>query len=632
MDKNLINIQKLAKMLDGHQMVTVEDFKSAVSDFINAFAQHRSAFKELSTKNEEAINATLKNLQGEFEKVRTDVSRETGMTKEEMKTMMAKCMSDMEEMCQEVMDAKPEDGKDGMDADEERIIQEVLAKIKLPEEKPEETPNEEIDKINLATNQIKKERVEGLEQAILNSATNAVQAMPVTTMFVNGKRSKNLSITGATVSTTGDTTTVDISASGGTSIGGTVTSGTAGSVLFINPDSTLAQDNTNFKYTTATNLFQVGSGSTTSIGLVMGPTTDSGYAAIWNTSVTRSVSNYSIRFLAGATNHSVALNAGTTGDVTISINNGARTNWNNAPGSGPYTTAGTATTDVQAGSFTQTWNNSGVTFTGIKYNVTDTASNASSLLMDLQVGGTSQFKVAKAGGNITLAGSNAYINSTSGSLQLGAGASTYVFGIYSTSVALLGSTGVLGWSSGVTYNTTPDTGLSRVSAGLLAVGNGTAGDFTGKLQLTNIELGHATDTTISRVSAGVISVEGVTVPTISSTNTLTNKRFTPRVYTAANNASLTPEIDTYDIFHLTAMSAATTINNHSTSTPADGEIMEFRFLDNGTARALSWGTNYVAKAGVALPSTTVLSKNLCVIFEWNANLSKWNLLASGQEA
>lgn len=50
---------------------------------------------------------------------------------------------------------------------------------------------------------------------------------------------------------------------------------------------------------------------------------------------------------------------------------------------------------------TATWNNSGVVFTNFKSNVTDTASDAASLLMDLQVGGTSKFKVDK-GGNITV--------------------------------------------------------------------------------------------------------------------------------------------------------------------------------------------------------------------------------------
>ena len=46
---------------------------------------------------------------------------------------------------------------------------------------------------------------------------------------------------------------------------------------------------------------------------------------------------------------------------------------------------------------TQTWNNAAVTFTGAKLNITDTASNAASLLMDLQVGGASRFYVGKTG-------------------------------------------------------------------------------------------------------------------------------------------------------------------------------------------------------------------------------------------
>ena len=48
-----------------------------------------------------------------------------------------------------------------------------------------------------------------------------------------------------------------------------------------------------------------------------------------------------------------------------------------------------------------TWNAGATVFTGIKLSVTDTASAAGSLLMDLQVGGVSQFKVSKAG-NVSL--------------------------------------------------------------------------------------------------------------------------------------------------------------------------------------------------------------------------------------
>ena len=43
---------------------------------------------------------------------------------------------------------------------------------------------------------------------------------------------------------------------------------------------------------------------------------------------------------------------------------------------------------------------------------------------------------------------------------------------------------------------------------------------------TTIELGNASDTTLSRSAAGVLAVEGVVIPSISSTNTLTNKTLT----------------------------------------------------------------------------------------------------------
>ena len=48
-----------------------------------------------------------------------------------------------------------------------------------------------------------------------------------------------------------------------------------------------------------------------------------------------------------------------------------------------------------------------------------------------------------------------------------------------------------------------------------------------------IELGNATDTTLSRNSAGVLAVEGVVIPTVSSTNTLTNKTLTSPELTSA---------------------------------------------------------------------------------------------------
>jgi hypothetical protein len=67
-----------------------------------------------------------------------------------------------------------------------------------------------------------------------------------------------------------------------------------------------------------------------------------------------------------------------------------------------------------------------------------------------------------------------------------------------------------------------------INASAAIAGTKIAPDFGSQIIVTtgSIELGHATDTTLSRSAAGVLAVEGVVVPTISSTDTLTNKTLT----------------------------------------------------------------------------------------------------------
>ncbi len=63
-------------------------------------------------------------------------------------------------------------------------------------------------------------------------------------------------------------------------------------------------------------------------------------------------------------------------------------------------TGATQTSSFPVLNATQTWNAGAVAFTGIKLNITNTASATTSLLLDLQVGGTSSFNVSRSG-NIT---------------------------------------------------------------------------------------------------------------------------------------------------------------------------------------------------------------------------------------
>lgn len=109
------------------------------------------------------------------------------------------------------------------------------------------------------------------------------------------------------------------------------------------------------------------------------------------------------------------------------------------------------------------------------------------------------------------------------------------------------------------------------------------------------------------------------------------RSFVPRVTGAASSATPTPNADTTDLYSLTAQAAAAAFVN-PTGAPVNGQLLQIRIKDNGTARALTWGTAYVA-GGTALPATTVLSKILTLDFVFNTDnaLNKWQLLRAAQE-
>jgi hypothetical protein len=107
-------------------------------------------------------------------------------------------------------------------------------------------------------------------------------------------------------------------------------------------------------------------------------------------------------------------------------------------------------------------------------------------------------------------------------------------------------------------------------------------------------------------------------------------RINPRVSTTASTATLTPDISSFDQYNLTAQAAALTVAA-PTGTPVDGNKIMFRFLDNGTARAITWNGTYTA-IGVTLPTTTVISKMLYVGCIYNAANTRWDVIAVTQQA
>lgn len=174
-------------------------------------------------------------------------------------------------------------------------------------------------------------------------------------------------------------------------------------------------------------------------------------------------------------------------------------------------------------------------------------------------------------------------------------------------------------------STTVQTAMEELDAEKALLAGNTAQSFGA----STIELGHASDTTISRVSAGVLAVEGVTIDTISATNTLTNKRITKRISTVTQAAAPTINTDNGDIFAITGLAQAiTSMTTNLSGTPSAGDIIMFQITDNGTARAITWGASFAATTAVPLPTTTVISTMLRVLFQRNAANNAWDCIGS----
>jgi hypothetical protein len=102
--------------------------------------------------------------------------------------------------------------------------------------------------------------------------------------------------------------------------------------------------------------------------------------------------------------------------------------------------------------------------------------------------------------------------------------------------------------------------------------------------------------------------------------------FQPTTTSVTSTATLTPDLSLGDTFTITAQAAALIIANPS-GTPVNGQKMLIRIKDNGTARAITYGSQYRASTDLLLPSTTIVSKTLYYGFIYNSTDTKWDLIA-----
>ncbi len=205
-----------------------------------------------------------------------------------------------------------------------------------------------------------------------------------------------------------------------------------------------------------------------------------------------------------------------------------------------------------------------------------------------------------------------------------------------TSVSVTTANGVSGTVA--TATTTPAISLtlgaitpSSVNGNTITTGTGTLTLGAGSSLLTS-----ATNsiTLTSTAATNVTLPTTGTLGTLAGTETLTNKRITPRIGTVADAATITPTGDSSDQYNVTALAQGATIAAPS-GTPTNGQKLLLRFKDDGSNRALTWttGSSGTFRAiGITLPTTTTASKTMYVGCVYNSADSRWDVIATAQEA
>lgn len=132
----------------------------------------------------------------------------------------------------------------------------------------------------------------------------------------------------------------------------------------------------------------------------------------------------------------------------------------------------------------------------------------------------------------------------------------------------------------------------------------------------------ARDTNLYRSAADTLKTDD----TFQAAGGISATRITKRIATLTDGATVTPDVDAYDGGKLLTLSQDSTIAN-PTGTPTNFQQYTLK-IKSSAARNLTFGSQYRGGNDIALPTTTTgASKTDYYGFQWNADDSKWDLIA-----
>jgi hypothetical protein len=239
-------LQKLKEKLTAiDEAVTLNELKKAVEAMLQFSVK-------LQDKTEKELTTIAESVQIAISRIETMSQAQTDDAKQELQDSCDSMMSDMKFQCEAMISEAQakvdsvENGQNGVDADEEKVIQEVLARI--PKEEPiEETPESVRDMLETLEGEerLDASAIKGIEEMIVAKTpeqSRIITGMKGIEVFDEGinlglVHLLNFTGAGVTVSRVGDSAIIAITGGGG---GGSVIATPTGTVDGANKTFTAA--------------------------------------------------------------------------------------------------------------------------------------------------------------------------------------------------------------------------------------------------------------------------------------------------------------------------------------------------------------------------------------------------------
>lgn len=134
------------------------------------------------------------------------------------------------------------------------------------------------------------------------------------------------------------------------------------------------------------------------------------------------------------------------------------------------------------------------------------------------------------------------------------------------------------------------------------------------------------------VISSIVNTGTLTLPTATTTlvgtnttDTLTNKRVTPRTGTTTSSATPTINTDNVDFYSITAQSGnITSMTTNLSGTPTEGQTLWLAMTATSGTPTITWGASFEPSS---LPLPTGLTTDTQDFrFRWNSTTSKWRFI------